>query len=196
MGLPTITTERLVLRPFDPTADAAAMADITSDPATMLHLAYGRPWTTTEIDEMFTRHTAQYPGGLGFGAVVDRATGVFAGWCGLQHPKRWIERVTSREFPVCPVEVGWTLGPEWRGRGYATEAANAWLAYGFETLGLDEIISVHDPENTASERVMDRLGMGRREMLGLMDDEQLCLHVVTRNAWESALRGARTVGVT
>ena len=195
-GLPTLTTERLVLRPFDPAADSEPMATITSDPATMLHLAYGRPWTAAELAEMLDRHTSQYPGGLGFGAVVDRATGEFVGWCGLQHPNRWIERVTSREFPVCPVEVGWTLAPEWRGRGYATEAATAWVGYGFETLELGEIISVHDPENLASERVMERLGMVQREMLGLVDDEYLCLHAVTRAAWESARRGSRTVGVT
>ena len=104
--------------------------------------------------------------------------------------------VTSRAFPVCPVEVGWTLAPAWRGRGYATEAASAWMGYGFETLGLDEIISVHDPDNVASERVMDRLGMVQREMLGLVDGQRLCLHAVTRNGWESGHRAGRGVGVT
>ena len=194
-GLPTLTTERRVLRPFDPVADTPALSAITSDPATMLHLAYGRPWTPEELAEMLDRHLAQYPIGLGFGAVVDRCTGAFAGWCGLQHPKRWIAMVTSRTFLVCPVEVGWTLAPGWRGRGYATEAATAWVDHGFHTLGLDEVISVHDPENLASERVMDRLGMVRREMLGLIDDQRLCLHAVARAAW-LADWGGTTVGVT
>jgi RimJ/RimL family protein N-acetyltransferase len=59
------------------------------------------------------------------------------------------------------VELGYKLGPEYRGRGYATEAGRAWLAYGFETLGLDRIVAVAWPENAASWRVMEKLGMTR-----------------------------------
>lgn len=184
-ALPTLVTERLVLRPFDPIGDAASMVALTSDPDTMRYLDFGRPWTPEETAQMMARHAVQYPEALGFGAVIDRATSDLVGWSGLQHPKRWMAKVISHPLPADTVEVGWALGPEWRGRGYATEAAAAWLDHGFGSLGLDEIVAVHDPANVASEHVMDRLGMARRETLQLVGDETLCLHVLTRAARES-----------
>lgn len=56
-------------------------------------------------------------------------------------------------------EIGWRLARAHWGRGYATEAARAALADGFERVGLDEIISVTVPANTRSRRVMERIGM-------------------------------------
>jgi RimJ/RimL family protein N-acetyltransferase len=143
----------------------------------------GTAWTRDTTAEMIERHRAQYARGLGFGAVVERTTGQFIGWNGLQNPRRWMSMVMDPTLPEDTIEVGWTLRPESLGRGYATEAASAWLDYGFTTLGLTEIIAVHDPPNTASERVMDRLGMTRRETLDLTDGDTLCLHVLTRQTW-------------
>ena len=57
------------------------------------------------------------------------------------------------------VEVAWRLAHEHWGHGYATEAGRAWLAYGFETLGLDRIISMTDEPNVRSLAVMRRLGL-------------------------------------
>jgi RimJ/RimL family protein N-acetyltransferase len=59
------------------------------------------------------------------------------------------------------VEVGWRLGREHWGKGYATEGAQASLAHGFGELGLAQIISIIDPRNGASVRVAKRLGMTR-----------------------------------
>ena len=50
--------------------------------------------------------------------------------------------------------------PHHRGKGYATEAASTALRWGFDDLGLDEIVSVYEPDNVPSGRVMDRLGFG------------------------------------
>ena len=58
-------------------------------------------------------------------------------------------------------EIGWVLHPRYQGQGYATEAATALLRYGFETLGLHRIIATCQPENVASWRVMEKLGMVR-----------------------------------
>jgi RimJ/RimL family protein N-acetyltransferase len=58
-------------------------------------------------------------------------------------------------------EIGWVFHPMHHGRGYATEAAKALFAYGFETLGLHRIIATCQPENVASWRVMENLGMLR-----------------------------------
>jgi ribosomal-protein-alanine N-acetyltransferase len=81
-------------------------------------------------------------------AVVERASGRVIGACGLQ---------LLEDGPE--VELGYRLGRASRGHGYATEAARVWLEYGFETLGLDRIVAVAWPENTASWRVMEKCGM-------------------------------------
>ena len=68
--------------------------------------------------------------------------------------------------PIAPcIEIGWRLIPSaWR-KGYATEAARAWLAYGFNTLGLSEIFSFTPRLNLASQRVMQRIGMQHAKAL-------------------------------
>ena len=58
-------------------------------------------------------------------------------------------------------EIGWVFHPGWHGRGYATEAARALLDYGFRELGLHRIIATCQPENPASYRVMEKIGMRR-----------------------------------
>ena len=76
----------------------------------------------------------------------------FIGFVGLANP--------DFSAPFLPaVEIGWRLAaPHW-GRGYATEAARAVLAYGFERLALSEIVSFTTRANVRSRRVMDKLGM-------------------------------------
>jgi len=76
----------------------------------------------------------------------------FAGFTGLAVPR------FEAHFTPC-VEVGWRLAREHWGRGYATEAARAALADGFERLGLDEIVSFTAAGNLPSRRVMEKLGM-------------------------------------
>lgn len=76
----------------------------------------------------------------------------FAGFVGLAVPS------FEAHFTPC-VEVGWRLAVEHWGHGYATEAAKAVLAFGFEQVGLHEIVSFTVPENHPSRRVMERIGM-------------------------------------
>ena len=62
-------------------------------------------------------------------------------------------------------EIGWGLGVEYRGQGYATEAARALMDYGFNSLGLHRIYADTSTDNLASWRVMERLGMRREALL-------------------------------
>ena len=62
-------------------------------------------------------------------------------------------------------EMGWALGVEYRGQGYATEAARALMDYGFNSLGLHRIHADTNSDNRASWRVMERLGMRREAQL-------------------------------
>jgi RimJ/RimL family protein N-acetyltransferase len=78
----------------------------------------------------------------------------FAGFIGLSVPS------FEAEFTPC-VEVGWRLAADCWGAGYATEGAQAAIAFGFDALILSEIVSFTVPGNLRSRRVMERLGMSR-----------------------------------
>jgi RimJ/RimL family protein N-acetyltransferase len=90
----------------------------------------------------------------GFGVWAVEAPGVapFIGFVGLEHP-------TFDAYFTPAVEVGWRLAAAWWGNGYATEGARAAVRYGFDEVGLDEIVSFCIPANERSWRVMERIGM-------------------------------------
>jgi ribosomal-protein-alanine N-acetyltransferase len=92
--------------------------------------------------------------GFALWAVEVTGDGGFAGFVGLAP--------VTFEAPFVPaVEVGWRLARERWGRGYATEAARAVVGFGFDAVGLDEIVSFTVPANVRSWSVMERLGMTR-----------------------------------
>jgi RimJ/RimL family protein N-acetyltransferase len=116
----------------------------------------------------------------GFGLWAVEAPGVapFIGFTGLAVPR------FAAHFTPC-VEIGWRLAREHWGRGYAPEAARAALAFGFERLGLAEIVSFTALGNARSRRVMEKLGMthdpaGDFEHPGLPPGHPLRRHVLYR----------------
>ncbi len=140
-----IETERLRIRPFRPD-DWPAVHAYASDDATMHFLPEG-----VMSDEQVRAFIAEQSGdeARAFAVVLkpdDRPIGhlVFHSWYG---PRTH--------------EIGWVLRQDMRGKGYTTEGARALLRYGFETLGLHRIIATCQPENPASWRVMEKLGMRR-----------------------------------
>jgi len=92
--------------------------------------------------------------GFGLWAVEITGFAPFAGFVGLNVPR------FESHFTPC-VEIGWRLSREFWHRGYATEGARAALTFGFDTLGLNEIVSFTAPSNAASRRVMEKIGMRR-----------------------------------
>ena len=149
--VPTIETPRIVLRPFE-TLDEQALAALHAEES-FWWFPFRRGWSVAETAAFLRRVRIGYATGLGMAAIVERESGLLAGWAGLSTPEFLPEVLPA-------VEIGWRLGEAFRGHGYATEAASAWLRHGFEQLGLDEILSIYEPENAASGRVMDRLGIG------------------------------------
>ena len=151
--LTTLQTDRLVLRPFTGD-DRGALVELQAE-ETFWWFPLRRGMTAAEtadfLDRMI-RLTAE-PGRPVFHAVTDRVTGSLMGWAGLSVPEFLPEILPA-------VEVGWRLGRDFWGKGFATEAATAALDWGFGELGLDEIVSIYEPENLPSGRVMDRLGFG------------------------------------
>lgn len=143
-----ISTDRLHPRRFS-REDLDAYARIMGDHEVGKWFPKGAGYTREEarrsldsILEHWNRH------GFGIWAIVDKGKGVLLGRCGLN-----LITETSE------VEVDFVLGRDWWGRGYATEAAKAALAHGFENLKLDRIMALAKPDNTASRRVMEKIGM-------------------------------------
>jgi RimJ/RimL family protein N-acetyltransferase len=147
-----LRTERLLLRRWLP-SDRSAFAALNADARVMAHLP--AVLTRDESDAVaeriewhFDRH------GFGLWALEIPGTVPFAGFVGLSVPR------FDAHFTPC-VEIGWRLAAEHWGRGYATEAARATLAFAFGEAGLVEVVSFTVPENLRSRRVMERIGMAR-----------------------------------
>jgi RimJ/RimL family protein N-acetyltransferase len=147
-----LRTERLRLRRWR-RSDRESFAVLNADPNVMEF--YPAPLTRAQSDAMVERIEAGFDRlHYGLWAVDVTATGTFAGYVGLA-PATFEAHFTPA------VEVGWRLDrPHW-GHGYATEAARAAVADGFERLGLAEIVSFTAVVNHRSERVMQKIGMTR-----------------------------------
>jgi RimJ/RimL family protein N-acetyltransferase len=145
-----LRTDRLRLRRWLP-ADHAPFAALNADPRVTEYLP--GPLSREESDALVARIEAHFDQhGFGLWAVETRHVEAFAGFIGLLVPR------FEAHFTPC-VEIGWRLGAEHWGHGYATEGARAVLAFGFEELGLEEIVSFTVPGNARSRRVMERIGM-------------------------------------
>jgi RimJ/RimL family protein N-acetyltransferase len=171
---PELRTARLRLR-FWETRDAAPFAAQNADEETMRFL--GGPMTRDESDTYIRLTRARWAeDGFGKWVVELAETGEFAGALGLQ-------RVHFDATFTPAVEIAWRMTRRFWGRGYATEAARAAIPFGFETLGLCEIVSQTAVGNRASRAVMERLGMqwsGEFDHPLLPAPHPLCRHVLSR----------------
>lgn len=147
-----LTTARLRLRPWRE-SDLAPFAAMNADPLVMEHFA--APLTREESDAYARRMMAAIEGrGWGNWALEEIGGEPFVGFAGLSAPS------FEAHFTPC-TEIGWRLVRSAWGRGYATQAARAALAFGFGELGLAEIVSFTALANARSIAVMERLGMRR-----------------------------------
>ena len=152
-----LETDRLFLRMWR-NDDFDAYAKMCADPDVMRYLG-GKTFDRFEA----WRHMAFLVGhwelrGYGHWAVEEKATGEFVGRIGFLNPVGW---------PA--FEIGWTLGREFWGKGYATEGARRALSYAFNELDKAHVISLIHPDNKGSIKVAERLGEkleGTTELLG------------------------------
>lgn len=150
----TLETDRLLLRQWK-ASDRAPLAAMHADPRVMEFLP--GPLGRAASDLWAARcESLIAERGWGFWVVEEKSSGLFLGCVGLHVP--------TAELPFKPcVEVGWRLGFAHWGRGFATEAAESSLHFGFTRLNLSEIVAFTNVRNARSRAVMGRLGMVEAE---------------------------------
>ena len=162
--------------------DLAALTEIFAKPE-VWHYPFGRGLRAEETAQFLERRLdAQTSGLAGPAATEDRATGRLVGYVALGQPD-WLPEV----MPT--MEIGWRLDPPRWGQGLASEGARALLDYGVEEMALPEILSIFEPANVASGRVMVNAGMAfLRETVHPYFQRPLHIHRMTRAEWEARAR--------
>jgi len=179
--IPILETERLLLRAPDGD-DLHAWAVIMADPDVARYIAPA-PMTRDEAWRSIASALGHWQlRGYGAWAVERKSDGAMMGRVGMINPEGWPG-----------LEIGWTLGKAYWGKGYATEAAAAAVRYAFLTQPVDRLISNIDPDNTASQRVAERLGetKGERSALTVAGKEYpIDIWAITRGEWQRRMAGA------
>lgn len=148
MRIPTITTSRLILRAFTE-EDIEPLHHILGDRDVLRYFPNTNPPSRDQVQKLISgqlKHWEEH--GYGWWAIEPRSKNELIGWSGLQFLPETEE-----------VEVAYLLGKAFWEKGLATEAAQACLQYGFEAVEPESIVAIVHPENIASQRVIEKLGM-------------------------------------
>ncbi len=153
-----LETPRLLLRPIEP-RDRAPFLAMNLDPEVMRFFA--STFTHEKSDEHLARYHHQLlRDGFTFLTVEHRLTGQYLGILGMQTMSTAVPNL-----PQPAVEIGWRLTRAAHGHGYATEGPRAVVDHALHTLHLPELVAITATGNTASRRVMEKLGMTHRPEL-------------------------------
>jgi RimJ/RimL family protein N-acetyltransferase len=166
-----LKTERLILRMFRET-DFEQYAAIMCDAEVTRYLGDGMPLTRADAWRQLAMLLGHWQlRGYGHWAVEELASGRLVGRVGFFNPEGWPG-----------FELGWTLGREFWGRGYATEAARRALRFGFKEMAREHVISLIRPENVASIKVAERLGERLERTTELFGTRAL-VYGISRDEW-------------
>ena len=168
-----LTTERLLLRPLEPD-DLDTLIEVLGDPVAMRY--YPAPFDRDRVAAWIEGARRSYrDNGFGPWAVIRRSNGRFLGDCGPM-----LQTVEGQVIP----EVGYHIVPAEQGRGYATEAAGACVAWVFANTSFDIVCSLVIPENAPSRAVAAKVHASMREFTWAKHDRTMCLY------WTERLRSS------
>jgi RimJ/RimL family protein N-acetyltransferase len=165
-----LSTARQILRHLEP-GDAEMMFALNGDPEVMRYLPDAGYASVEAAREFLVQYQDVYKtDGFARWAAVEKASGECVGWCGL------------RKIEGGEIDLGYRyLRSAW-GRGLATEAAEACVAYGFETLGLERIVARAELGNVGSNRVLEKVGL-RFQRNETAWGREVALWTLTRDEW-------------
>lgn len=172
----TIETPRILLRPLAQN-DLDDLAQIYSVPEVMKYRLFSQPASlkqTQEFLKSYLLHWEQH--GFGRWAMIDKTLQQLIGHCGLEYTATLDE-----------VEVNYLLSSRYWGHGLATESAIAIVSYGFKSLQLERLVALAKPENLASLRVMEKIGMQDEKNIQLYDVEW-AFYTIKRDQWQYSNR--------
>ena len=142
-----LETPRLDLREMTP-EDAESAYILNSDPEVLLYTGDDPFESVEEAREFLGQYESYKKYGFGRWAVILKETDEYLGWCGLKYTPELDE-----------FDIGYRLMKKFWGFGYATEAAQACLELGFKQFGMKTIVGRARPENAASVRVLEKIGL-------------------------------------
>ena len=169
--IPRLETPRLVMREWRDD-DLDTHAAMSADPEVQRYL--GGVLDRVQSWRSMAFHTGHWVlRGYGNWVVERKSDGVVIGRVGLWNPEGWFG-----------IEVGSKLARHAWGQGYATEAATAAITWAFDQLDYDRLISVINPDNAASIRVAERLGMTKSHDADL-DGQPVTIMTIDRATWRT-----------
>jgi ribosomal-protein-alanine N-acetyltransferase len=179
---PILQTPRLLLRPFT-LADAPEVVRMAGEweiAATTLSIPH--PYTEDHAEQWIRQQPEQWAVGKAVNFAISHPDNTLYGSIGLG---------IVPTFNLA--EMGYWVGKPYWGKGFATEAAQAMLAFGFETLGLNRIQATHFSNNPASGRVMEKIGMvyegcRRQHTLKWGEYRDIKLYGMLKADWETSLQ--------
>ncbi|MGB3716106.1 MAG: GNAT family N-acetyltransferase [Candidatus Promineifilaceae bacterium] len=159
-AIPTLATPRVILRAFKEN-DAHSLHRILSEPGVLRYFPSSNPPPLERVEKLIESHQRHWEeNGYGWWAAVDRGNDELIGWCGLGLLEETDE-----------IEIKYLLKRSHWGRGIATEAAGFCIDYAFRDAQLEKIIGLTHPDNVASQRVLEKIGLNfrnRAEYFGMM----------------------------
>jgi RimJ/RimL family protein N-acetyltransferase len=180
-----LETKRLLLR-LPEARDADGYLAVFRDPQVVRSLGIGlaTPEDAAAGVERMRRHWERH--GTGLFSVVRKEDERLLGRVGflLWDPTRWVSAMREELDGELETEIGWTLGSEHWGKGYATEAAIACRDWALGELGLTRLVSVIAPGNAASIRVAEKIGetLEREDLPGPYFDRRVDLYSLAKAA--------------
>lgn len=175
--VPTVLTDRLILRGWR-SSDLQPYAAMNADPETMryLHGTHGMAGTQRMVYELTGMWAIN---GHGMWAVEDRTSGEFLGRGGTYFADGW---------PA--VEVAVSIRRDRWGQGLGTEVIQAALAFGFQRLPVDEMVTVTHQQNAGMNAVARKLGMTFREVADVGPWKANNVYAISRVEWASRDRSS------